>query len=54
MKMNLAVIALLALGLTLFGCSTSGSKTSNVNGNWTASMTDNHGTQVLAFNTTIR
>lgn len=53
MKMNLAVIALLALGLTLFGCSTSGSKASNVNGNWTASLTDTHGAQVLAFNTTI-
>ena len=53
MKMNLAVIAMLALGLTLFGCSTSGTKTSNVNGNWTASLTDTHGAQVLAFNTTI-
>ena len=43
MKMNLVVIALLVLSLTLFGCSTSGTKTSNVNGNWTASLTDTHG-----------
>jgi hypothetical protein len=53
MKMNLVVIVLLVLSLTLFGCSTSGTKTSNVNGNWTASLTDTHGAQVLAFNTTI-
>ena len=53
MKMNLVVITLLVLSLTLFGCSTSGTKTSNVNGNWTASLTDTHGAQVLAFNTTI-
>jgi hypothetical protein len=35
------------------GCSTTGSKTSNINGNWTASLIDTHGNQVLAFNTTI-
>lgn len=53
MKMKFAVVALFALVLTVLGCSTSGSKTSNINGNWTASLTDTHGTQVLAFNTTI-
>jgi hypothetical protein len=53
MKMKLAVVALFALVLSVLGCSTSGSKTSNINGNWTASLTDTHGNQVLAFNTTI-
>jgi hypothetical protein len=53
MKMKLAVVALFALVLSVLGCSTSGSKTSNINGNWTASLTDTHGNQVLAFNTSI-
>lgn len=53
MKMKLAVVALFAFVLTVLGCSTSGSKTSNINGNWTASLTDTHGNQVLAFNTSI-
>ena len=53
MKMKPAVVALFALVLTVLGCSTSGSKTSNINGNWSASLTDMHGTQMLAFNTSI-
>ena len=53
MKMKLAVIALFAFGLTTLGCSSSGTKTSNINGNWTASLTDTHGNQVLAFDTTL-
>lgn len=54
MKMKLAGIALVGFALILLGCgNSSSSKGSNINGNWTASLTDAHGTQVLAFNTSI-
>ena len=53
MKMKLAAVALVGFALTLLGCGNSSSKGGNINGNWTASLTDTHGTQVLAFNTSI-
>ena len=54
MKMKLAAVALVGFALTLLGCGNStSSKGGNVNGNWTASLTDTHGAQVLAFNTSI-
>ena len=53
MKMKLAAVALVGFALILLGCGTSSSKGGNINGNWTASLTDAHGTQVLAFNTSL-
>ena len=54
MKMKLAAVALVGFALTLLGCgNSSSSKGGNINGNWTASLTDAHGTQMLAFNTSI-
>jgi hypothetical protein len=49
---KLAVAMLVVLGLTLIGCS-SNNKTGNINGNWTASLTDTGGSQVFAFTTSI-
>lgn len=53
MKMKLAAVALVGIALTLLSCGNSSSKGGNVNGNWTASLVDTHGTQVFAFNTSI-
>lgn len=53
MKMKLAATGLLVLGLTLIGCGTSSNKAGNVNGNWTATLTDNNGAQVFAFKTSL-
>ncbi len=53
MKIKCAAVALMGFALILLGCGTSSSKGANINGNWTASLTDAHGTQVLAFNTSI-
>ena len=45
-----AVAILMALGLTLVGCS-SNNKAGNINGTWNANLTDTNGTQVFAFAT---
>src|SRR6267154_2062970 len=49
------VIVLLALGMTMVGCSSNnGSSSTNVNGNWSASLTDSQsGPVVYAFSTTL-
>jgi hypothetical protein len=50
MLKQIAVVVVLALGLTLTGC---GNSTGNVNGNWTATLiTPPGGTPVFAFATT--
>jgi hypothetical protein len=49
-----AAVAILAVGLTLAGCGGgSNNNSGNVNGNWTASLTDTGGSQIFAFTTTI-
>jgi hypothetical protein len=48
----LATTVVLGLGLALVGCGAS-SKSGNINGNWTASLTDTNGTQMLAFSTSL-
>jgi hypothetical protein len=45
-----AVAILMALGLTLVGCS-SNNKAGNINGTWNANLTDTNGTQVFTFAT---
>jgi len=47
-----AVSLLLALGLVLVGCG-SDKTTGNINGNWTATLTDNSGGQAFAFTTSL-
>ena len=49
---TIAVTFLLGLGLVLVGCGSS--KTAgNINGNWTATLTDNSGGQVFSFTTAL-
>jgi hypothetical protein len=48
-----AAVGMLALGLTLAGCGGGGSNNGNINGNWTASLTDTNGGQIFAFSTSI-
>jgi hypothetical protein len=47
-----AVAVLLAAGMALAGCG-SGSKSGNVNGNWTAALTDSNNNPVFAFTTSL-
>jgi hypothetical protein len=47
---QIAVVVLLALGLTLAGC---GKGSGNINGNWTASLTNPDGSPAFAFQTTL-
>jgi hypothetical protein len=47
-----AITLFLGLGLTLAGCG-SDNKSGNINGNWTASLTDSSGTQMFAFSTAL-
>jgi hypothetical protein len=50
---SIALALLLGLGLTLAGCGSD--KTSgNINGNWTATLTDNSGAQMFAFSTSLQ
>jgi hypothetical protein len=49
-----AVILLLVMGVTLVGCGSNSSKNSgNINGNWTAMLTDTGGLQVFTFATSL-
>lgn len=50
---KLAVGMLIALSLTLVGCGGSNGHSGNINGNWTASLTDTNGAQVFAFTTSL-
>src|SRR6266851_5494506 len=48
------VIVLLALGMTMVGCSSgNGSNSTNVNGTWSASLTDSQNAPTYAFTTTL-
>jgi hypothetical protein len=49
---KLAVAILLAVGLVLVGCGTS-NNSGNINGNWTATLTDTNKAQALSFTTSI-
>lgn len=50
----LGIVALLALGLILSGCGTSNASGSgNVNGNWSAALTNSDGTPAFAFTTSL-
>ena len=53
MKMKFVAAPLVGFALTLLGCGNSSRNGANLNGNWTASLTDAHGGQVLAFNTSM-
>jgi hypothetical protein len=51
---NAAVVMLFAAALTLVGCGSNSSKNSgNINGNWTATLTDTGGAQVFRFATSL-
>ena len=51
---NLAVALLLAAGLVLVGCGSNNSNSSNINGNWTAVLTNSSdGSQAFTFTTSI-
>ena len=49
---TLAITILLGLGFVLVGCGTS-KNGGNINGNWTASLTDNNSNQVFAFSSSL-
>jgi len=49
---SLAIALLLGLGLILVGCG-SDRKSGNINGNWTAALTDTGGVQTFAFTTAL-
>jgi hypothetical protein len=49
---KLAVVLLLIVGLVLVGCG-SNSKSGNINGTWSAMLTNNDGTQAFNFSTSI-
>ena len=49
---KLAAALLLGSGLILMGCGST-KNSANINGNWTASLTDNSGTQEFAFTTAL-
>ncbi len=51
---TLGIAMLLGMGLALVGCGTdSSNKSGNVNGNWTATLSDGGGTQMFAFTTSL-
>ena len=49
---KLAVVLAFIVGLTLIGCGSS-NQTQNIDGNWTATLTDANNNQALSFSTTI-
>jgi hypothetical protein len=49
---TIAVTFLLGLGLVLVGCG-SDKNSANINGNWTAALTDNSGGQAFSFQTAL-
>jgi hypothetical protein len=51
---SLAVVLCLGLGLTRAGCGSSNRQSGNINGNWTATLTDTGGTQMFAFSTALQ
>ena len=46
------VVLLIALGLFLVGCGGGNSTTGNINGNWTATLTNTDGSPAFSFTTT--
>jgi len=51
---TLGITMLLGMGLALVGCGTdSSNKSGNINGNWTATLSDGGGTQMFAFTTSL-
>lgn len=48
---QLGLIALLAVGMLLVGCGSSNNNSDNVNGHWTANLTDQSGNPVFSFTT---
>src|ERR1700733_2354556 len=51
---NLAVVLILVAGLTMAGCGSNNSSSStNVNGNWTAMLTDASGNPAFSFGTSL-
>jgi hypothetical protein len=50
---SLALALLLGLGLTLAGCG-SDKQSGNINGNWTATLSDTGGAQMFAFSTSLQ
>jgi hypothetical protein len=52
--MKTAVLAVLMVAtLVLAGCGSTSKNSGNINGNWTATLTDTNGTQVFAFGTSV-
>src|ERR1700675_3924091 len=49
----LGITMLLGVGLALVGCGADNNKTGNINGNWTATLTDGGGAQMFAFTTSL-
>jgi len=50
---QLTIALLLVLGLTLSACGGSGNNSNNVNGNWTAMLTNTDGTPAFSFTTSL-
>ena len=50
---KLAVGVLVAMGLVLIGCGMSNGNSGNINGNWTATLTDTNNNPALSFTTSI-
>ena len=50
---NLAVAMLLLVGMIAVGCGSNNNNSSNINGNWTASLTNGSGAQAFNFGTNI-
>jgi len=50
---HLAAVVLLAVGLTLVGCGSSHSAPPNINGTWTATLSDTNNTSVFTFGTSL-
>jgi hypothetical protein len=50
---RLAVAVLLVMGLALAGCGSNSKSSGNINGNWTATLTDTGGLQVFSFTTAL-
>ena len=50
---KLAVGMLLAMGLVLVGCGMSNGSSGNINGNWTATLTDTNNNPAMSFTTSI-
>jgi hypothetical protein len=50
---TLSIALFVGLGLLLVGCGNDRATSGNINGNWTASLTDTGGSQTLAFTTAL-